>query len=132
MVFKFKLIVKITLSGEKSRIDEIENSFFLKKLFIFLFKRKKIYFFSITKDIKKRLTKIGIPSKNIFLCPNGTIVKRYNKKKFKKKNLIYFGRIIERKRIFDFVKFLEKNRNLNTKLSIYGDGPLKNKINNKK
>ena len=129
-IFKFKLLVKITLSGKKSRLDRVENNFFLKKIFIFLFKRDKIYFFSITKDIKKRLIKIGISPKNIFFCPNGTIVKKFHKKKFKKKNLIYFGRIIKRKRIFELVELLEKNRNLDITLNIFGNGPLKNKIYN--
>jgi glycosyltransferase involved in cell wall biosynthesis len=128
--FNFKTIVKITLSGKNSRIENIYKNYFLNFFFKIIFNHKKIYFHAITKIIQNKLIKIGINKKQIFYCPNGVKITQKPKKNNKIKKIIYFGRLIPRKKIFEFTNFYINNFHLLKKFDfhIYGDGPELEKI----
>ena len=129
--FNFKTIVKITLSGNNSRIENIYKNYFLNFVFKIIFNHKKVYFHAITKTIQNKLIKIGINKKQIFYCPNGVEILQKPKKNNKIKKIIYFGRLIPRKKIFEFTNFYINNFHLFKKFDfhIYGDGPYLEKIN---
>lgn len=131
----YKIIIKITLSGKGSRINNIQANFFYRFLFFIFFKRKNIFFHAITNDIKKKLINLGIKKSQIFFSPNGVEILNIKKDKNKLKKIIYFGRLISRKQVFQFLKFFLENQELMKKysFSIFGNGPenlkIKNQIN---
>jgi len=129
---KFNVIIKITLSGKGSRINNIQSNPFYKFLFFIFFKRKNIFFHAITNDIKKKLISLGIKKSQIFFSPNGVEILKIRKSRNKLKKIIYFGRLIPRKQILQFLKFFLKNEKLTKKysFSIFGNGPENLKIKN--
>lgn len=126
-IVKKKFIVKITLDGKYSKIDNIYNSFFYKSFFRLMY--RKIYFISLTNSIKKKLLKIGIKKNKILSIPNGTYIN--NSLKYKEFKLVRYcctGRLISRKKIFNLVKIFHSLSLSNSILDIYGEGPEKDKI----
>ena len=126
-IIKKKFIVKVTLDGKYSKIDNIQNSFFYKKFFKLMY--KNIYFISLTESIKKKLLNIGIKKEKILSIPNGTYI-NYNLK-YKEFKLVKYcctGRLINRKKIFNLVKSFYSLNLDNSILDIYGEGPEKKKI----
>ena len=128
--FSFKTIIKITISGKNSRIENIYKNYFLNFFFKIIFNHKKVYFHAITKIIQDKLIKIGINKKQIFYCPNGVKILHRPKKNNKIKKIIYFGRLIPRKKICEFANFYINNFYLFKKFDfhIYGNGPELEKI----
>lgn len=123
---KKKILIKITLSGKKSRINNISKSFFLKKIFHFFFNKKNIYFIAINSEINYHLRKLNIKKSQIIKISNGVEIPKKNdfnkSKNFNK--IIFFGRLIKRKRVYELVKIFFNNRYTKKfKLDIFGNGP---------
>ena len=125
---KRKVIIKITLSGINSRLEKINDNFFFKIFFNFIFSSKDIYFVAINENIKKILIKYGIKKRNIFSIPNGVEISLKRPVYKKEIDLIYFGRLIERKNIVNILEIIKKKKLNKLKFHIYGDGPEKKKI----
>jgi glycosyltransferase involved in cell wall biosynthesis len=117
------VIIKITLSGNNSRLEKIKKNNFLKILFKIFFFSKKVYFVSINKDIKQDLIKIGIRRENIINIPNGVEIKTGNVNKNKNIDIIFFGRLIKRKNLTELIKIINNYKLFNIKFVIYGEGP---------
>ena len=120
-----KILIKITLSGNNSRLEKICNSYFLKALFNFFFKSEDIYFVSLNKKIKKNLIKLGIKKSKIFNIPNGVANLKNKPSERKKIDLIFFGRLIKRKNIFKLLELMYQKKLNYIKFDIYGEGPEK-------
>lgn len=125
---KKKVLVKITDSGNNSRLQKIYNNYLLKILFIIVFKKKDIYFVSINRKIQRVLIKLGIKKKNIFKIQNGVEVKSKHRNIKKNCDLIYFGRLIKRKSIFEVIKLIYEKKLLYIKFDIYGEGPERKRL----
>ena len=123
-----KILIKITLAGSNSRLGKISSSYFLKVLFNMFFRSKDIYFVALNKKIKGELIRLGIKRSNIFNIPNGVEILKNKPKERKKSDLIFFGRLIKRKNVFELLKLIHKKKLNHIKLDIYGEGPEKQLI----
>ena len=128
LFFKKKILIKITLSGNNSRLEKINSNLLFKVIFNFFFNSKNIYFVSINANIKKILIKNGIKNKNIFNIPNGVEISSNRTVNKKEIDLIYFGRLIKRKNIFNILNIINERKLEKLKFHIYGEGPERKKI----
>ena len=124
------IIIKITLSGKNSRLEKIKKNNFYRILFKIFFVSKKIYFVAINRNIKKDLMEIGIKRENIINIPNGVEVRTKNIKKNKNIDLIFFGRLIKRKKLMELIEIINNNKLFKIKFVIYGEGPESKYLNN--
>lgn len=127
--FLKKILIKITLSGNNSRLEKINSNLLFKVIFNFFFNSKNIYFVSINANIKKILIKNGIKKKNIFNIPNGVEISSKRTVNKKEIDLIYFGRLIKRKNIFNILNIINERKLEKLKFHIYGEGPERKKLN---
>lgn len=132
ILFKKNLITKVTRYGNGSQIHLINKNFLKRSLFNFV--KSKVFFIALNSEIKKQLISNNIKKNKIIEIPNGVEIPSYRKSTMDggKFNLLFIGRLIDRKRvnwIFDFLVMLKtKNITLLNKIifHIVGDGPLLN------
>lgn len=121
------ILVKITLSGNNSRLEKIKKNYIYKIFFHLCFYSKKIYFISVNKNIQKDLVGIGIKKNNLIKIPNGIEIKKFNISK-KQVDVVFFGRLIKRKNVIEILNTLKKNALKHISFKIYGEGPERNEI----
>lgn len=121
------MLVKITLHGRGSKINDIIKSKF--RSFFFKYFYRNIYFHVAVPELIEDLKSLGIKKNKILHLPNGVKINNFEKAQFKKKQFCYTGRLISRKCIFELVKIFHKANLSNSILNIYGQGPESSKIN---
>jgi glycosyltransferase involved in cell wall biosynthesis len=85
-------------------------------------------FITLTEFTKQEFIKANIPEDKLIIKPNFLPKKKINLQKIdNKKNAIFASRISKEKGILTLLKSW---KNIETKINIYGDGPLLNKIKN--
>lgn len=120
-------VIKITRYGNGSQLNFYLNSFFRKKLLFFVLKNSSAII-CLNNNIKNRILQIYNKA-NVVVIPNGVEI-NYKKRDIFQPNLLFVGRLIERKNIFKVIKIIRNESLLNIKLTIVGDGPQYLKIKN--
>ena len=141
IIFKCRLIIKITRVGDGSLVnrnkkEKVGFKLFLKrKLFKYLCKANNVYIQILTKSCLDMINKF---TKNIVVFPNIIMKGKYNPDIKKKDTFVLSSRLIKRKNIDLALDNLLNLKNKNLHIFVLGDGPelkrLKNKyrINNSK
>lgn len=123
---KTPMLVKITLHGKGSKINDIIKSKI--RSFFFKYFYRNIYFHVAVPELVEDLKGLGIKKNKILHLPNGVKTNNFEKAQFKKKQFCYTGRLIRRKCIYELVKIFHKANLSNSILNIYGEGPESSKI----
>ena len=113
-------VIKITRYGKGSQLNLYLNSYFRKKLLFYILKNSSAII-CLNHKLKKEIFKVYKKSK-VVVIPNGVEV-NFKSRNVYHSNLLFVGRLIERKNIFKVIKLIKKEALLNIKLTIVGDGP---------
>jgi len=128
-LLKKKIFVKIGNGGKKFDLNRVLIKKIMGKICLKILLKNVDFWIAISQMIIKDLTKYKIKKNKIYYIPNGVEIKKFNFKKKKKIDFIFFGRFASEKNLDFMIKtFAKMPDKYNFILYLIGDGPLKSKL----